>query len=161
MATQIPAGYLWKYMDTYGRIWWVWSSGFSNFYKSFLWSHTITYKSVWIGMITYGYSDFCKLLMVAYRYILICMDRYGHPWLLWFSQTTYGSKKIYTNTYGWVLFWAIHGWPGFAVGPEQYGHVWVRIVACIVGIYGPFHVQYSSVISSSIWLAARESAYAM
>ena len=54
--------------------------GVSDFRRLHFWSQTDTYGPVWIAMVIYGYSDFFRLLTVAYGYIRTHTDEYGHLW---------------------------------------------------------------------------------
>ena len=50
-----------------------------------------------MSMVTYEFSDFRRLFMVAYGYIWIHMDVYGHLCALIFAKLLLWS---HTNTYG-------------------------------------------------------------
>ena len=53
----------------------------SLIFAGYLRQHTDTYEHIWMSMVTYGFSDIRKLLMVAYRYIRTHTDEYGHLWI--------------------------------------------------------------------------------
>ena len=89
----VACGYIRIHMDVYGHLCVLWFS------QSYSYGHIRTHMGLYGWIWSPMGSDFRRLLTVAYRYIWAHMGEYGHLWVLWFSQATYVSIQIHTNTY--------------------------------------------------------------